>query len=259
MSRVPNPESLLPIHNPPIVALARRAIHASASNVPSALIRSCGLPRGSSIASERRQRAQRSRRDDAHRVVRILLASARGTAPATRRPTPAAPAPIPCSARRSRAGPRRPCSSHSSDAATDCSSSPSARLRRAVPPFEDVGGPRERLVEMTQVAGVRSPGRERRRHRRAADLMAADRLQQPVGRVRHVAVVAGAAGRSARWCGMSRSRSRARGMHGTRRCRRARRELIVGPVARPRGSSAVLCIVWHEKQVSVRRARRRHS
>ena len=48
---------------------------------------------------------------------------------------------------------------------------------------------------MAQVAGVGPPQPRRLRRRRAAHRMAAYRLQQPVARVRHVAVVAPAAGR----------------------------------------------------------------
>src|SRR5207244_11990100 len=66
---------------------------------------------------------------------------------------------------------------------------------KAVPPLEVSHRPAERLVEVTQVAGVWAPGAEHCLHRRAADLMAADGLQQTIRRVRHVTVVADAAGR----------------------------------------------------------------
>ena len=67
------------------------------------------------------------------------------------------------------------------------------RFRRSVPLIERISGPRERAIEMTEIAGVRTAGAETRLNRRAADLMTANRLQQAVRRVRHVAVVAGAA------------------------------------------------------------------
>ena len=69
------------------------------------------------------------------------------------------------------------------------------RGRRAVPGGQLSGGPRLRLVEMTQVARGQPPGVEAGLHRRTADLVAANRLQQAVGRERHVTVVAGAPGR----------------------------------------------------------------
>ena len=66
---------------------------------------------------------------------------------------------------------------------------------RVVPRLEAVGGPRQGLVEVAQVAGV-GPARPRRLgRRRAADGVRAYRLQQPVARVGHVAVVAPAARR----------------------------------------------------------------
>src|SRR5258708_7055805 len=46
---------------------------------------------------------------------------------------------------------------------------------------------------MTQVAGIRPTCVEAGLHRRTADLMASNRFQQTVGRVRHVAVVTGTA------------------------------------------------------------------
>src|SRR5688500_3342371 len=52
--------------------------------------------------------------------------------------------------------------------------------------------PAEALVEMALVAGVGPPGLDAGRHRGVGNLVAADGLQQPVGRVRHVAVVAAA-------------------------------------------------------------------
>jgi hypothetical protein len=49
------------------------------------------------------------------------------------------------------------------------------------------------FIEMTQVAGIRPTRGEAGLHRRTADLMASNRFQQAVGRVRHVAVVTGTA------------------------------------------------------------------
>src|ERR1700687_402534 len=67
------------------------------------------------------------------------------------------------------------------------------------------------LVEMTQIAGVWPPCLARRGHGRTADLMTADGLQQSIRRKRHVAVVAGAAGRP---CGVSGVRSEIRSIGG---------------------------------------------
>ena len=54
--------------------------------------------------------------------------------------------------------------------------------------------PAEALVQMALVAGIRPAGLHGAGHRRTGDLMAAHRLQQAIRRVRHVAVVAAAAG-----------------------------------------------------------------
>src|SRR5207248_2699526 len=65
----------------------------------------------------------------------------------------------------------------------------------AVPLLQVVRRPRHRLVEMTEVARVGTARLHARPHVGARDLVAADPLQQPVRRVRHVTVVATAPGR----------------------------------------------------------------
>ena len=70
------------------------------------------------------------------------------------------------------------------------------QLRRllSVPLVQRAGAPRESPVEMAEVAGVRPTHFHGLAYRRAADRMAPDGAHQAVGRVRHVAVVAAAAG-----------------------------------------------------------------
>src|SRR5439155_25847501 len=68
--------------------------------------------------------------------------------------------------------------------------------RMAVPSSELIGGPRERLVQMAEVAGVRPTGRKLDGNPGTAHLMAADGLEHAVSRERHVTVVAQASRRA---------------------------------------------------------------
>jgi hypothetical protein len=70
------------------------------------------------------------------------------------------------------------------------------KLRRllVVPGFQLLGGPVESSIEVTEVAGVGPAGIEIIANARAADFVAADRFEDAVGGVGHVAVVAFAAG-----------------------------------------------------------------
>ena len=59
-----------------------------------------------------------------------------------------------------------------------------------VPLLQVISGPVQRFVQVTEIAGIRPPGREFVRDSWTADLMASDRLEHAVGCERHVTIVA---------------------------------------------------------------------
>ena len=70
-----------------------------------------------------------------------------------------------------------------------------SRLRNVVPPLKVFGSPSQCLVQMTLVTRVRPAGGHGFLHAGAANLVAAERFEQAVAGVGHVAVVARAARR----------------------------------------------------------------
>ena len=68
------------------------------------------------------------------------------------------------------------------------------RLGLTIPILQMRGRPRKGLIQMTKVAGVGSTRFQTLIHRGHIDLMTSNGLHQTVGRMRHVAVVAIAAG-----------------------------------------------------------------
>ena len=135
-------------------------------------------------------------------------------------------------------------------------------LRDAIPGLEGLGGPCERAVEMTLIAGIRAPELEGLRSARARHLMAAVRLLDPVDRVRHVAVVATAPARTRR---VVRVRSESFGRCETAVALRARGvalhpepELIIGPVRWSARVSGLLvhCVAGNAGDLAALEARR---
>ena len=71
-----------------------------------------------------------------------------------------------------------------------------------VPSFEVLRGPIECLVQMAKVTGIGPAGLDIVEHARTADLVAADALEDAIGGMRHVAVIAITTGRGWRVMGM---------------------------------------------------------
>ena len=126
--------------------------------------------------------------DIAYRRIFVIEQLDEVAAPSNRRPRSCAPRSSPCStpsarARRLRRAPRR------APRPRPCAAPSSATAAAAPPALERRRRPAERAIEMTQVARVRPPGRERVLHARHAHLMAAHRAQKTIRGVRHMAVV----------------------------------------------------------------------
>ena len=188
---------------------------------------------------------------EADRVVGVVEQLRQRTAPSNRSPPPAAPAAIgrpqpqsPAARRRLRA-PSAPSPTTCSWSAVNVAGGWPYQRR------ERVGGPPQRLVHVAQVARVGPARVQRLGNRGAPDGVAADRLQEAVGGVRHVAVVAGAARTSPRrdWCAASRWPRSTDGTACTRRSLPIRAQLIDRPL-RPRPR-----IVWLLVQRVARRTR----